>query len=164
MFGIIKTLALSAVAAGTLGLGAVGTALPAMADAGACPEGWSQGGASVLVGVEPAKADKAVAKEDGNGNGSICAKMVQGRGNTGAGYNVKDDRADGTIITVPIACDEGFTGYTNEAAIVLIATDRHNSPDRVTMSDTNANGAVCVSDAWGGPGTDHEIRDDLAAA
>ena len=68
----------------------VAAADPAAA-ARACPTGWT-GAATTAV---PAGARATATRVDaaGNHDGKVCYKAVRGRGNTGAGYNVKDNVA-----------------------------------------------------------------------
>ena len=66
----------------------IASAGPAAA-ARACPAKWTQAATSAV----PTGARAAAERIDnaGNDDGQVCYKAVHGRGNTGAGYNVKDN-------------------------------------------------------------------------
>lgn len=74
------------------GLLSIGTAAPALARHGgnhrACPQGWQ----AVSVASQPAAADAN--EVDRNNNGTVCRKNLRNNtgGNTGLGFNLKDDR------------------------------------------------------------------------
>lgn len=152
MFSIIKGLALSAVAAGTLGLAVAGNTLPASAE-----DTWQYERADSLqatYGLSDSSAAKA-ASRDKNADGTVQTKVIPGSGggNTGAGLNVKDNRDGEGVIVIPITPTCPYPTVDDENVWVLIGPALHHTQDDF---DLNGNSYICQL----GDGDGNYVRQD----